>query len=431
MAFGVSMQPERNSSPTGVPHTGAILLGGAHGALALARNFGRNGIPVVLVTDDHPLPKFSRYVQRRFDWPGASAAETPRWLVQLAEREGLRNWLLVPCGDGEAKLIASNLELLRSAFRVESCDWERLRTLCDKQMLAQSAAAAGIAAPRAYRLRSEADAASLDIAFPVVLKPAMRTARNAFTQAKAWQADNREELIALYREAAKLVGYENVVVQELIPGGGEAQLSYAALWHRGKPVAEIVAQRTRQFPIDFSYTSTFVEVIVNDKVKAAATALLTPIAFEGMVEVEFKFDARDQQCAVRIRRPRHRADDEQRRRGRSRPGSEGAARPCLDAPGARRRRHQPADDARAHRCCRLPALTAAEARVRVVRLGRPAARPHGGAADDLARRRPFGCRTVSPGRAGEDFAERALTSFRGACEASEPGIHNPCITEGQ
>jgi D-aspartate ligase len=304
MAFGVSMQPERNSSPTGVPHTGAILLGGAHGALALARNFGRNGIPVVLVTDDHPLPKFSRYVQRRFDWPGASAAETPRWLVQLAEREGLRNWLLVPCGDGEAKLIASNLELLRSAFRVESCDWERLRTLCDKQMLAQSAAAAGIAAPRAYRLRSEADAASLDIAFPVVLKPAMRTARNAFTQAKAWQADNREELIALYREAAKLVGYENVVVQELIPGGGEAQLSYAALWHRGKPVAEIVAQRTRQFPIDFSYTSTFVEVIVNDKVKAAATALLTPIAFEGMVEVEFKFDARDQQYKVLDVNPR-------------------------------------------------------------------------------------------------------------------------------
>ena len=114
--------------------------------------------------------------------------ETPRWLIQLAEREGLRDWLLVPCGDGEAKLIASNLELLRSIFRVESCDWESLRTLCDKQMLAQSAAIAGVAAPRAYRLRSEADAASLDIAFPVVLKPAMRTSRNAFTQAKAWQA---------------------------------------------------------------------------------------------------------------------------------------------------------------------------------------------------------------------------------------------------
>ena len=96
------MQPEPPASAN-APHTGAMLLGGAHGALALARSFGRNGIPVVLVTDDHPLPKFSRYVQRRFDWPGANAAETPRWLVQLAEREGLRDWLLVPCGDGEVE----------------------------------------------------------------------------------------------------------------------------------------------------------------------------------------------------------------------------------------------------------------------------------------------------------------------------------------
>jgi len=224
--------------------------------------------------------------------------------VQLAEREGFRDWLLVPCGDGEAKMIAANRELLRSTFRVESCDWEKLRMLCDKQMLAQSATAAGVAAPRAYRLRSEADATSLDITFPVVLKPAMRTARNAFTRDKAWQADSREELIELYLEAAKLVGYENVVVQELIPGGGEAQLSYAALWHQGKPVAEITARRTRQYPIDFSYTSTFVEVVANDKVRLAANALLATIAFEGLVEVEFKFDARDQQYKVLDVNPR-------------------------------------------------------------------------------------------------------------------------------
>lgn len=286
------------------PHTGVVLLGGAHGALALARNFGRNGIPVVLVTDDHPLPKFSRYVQRHFDWPGANAPDPVRWLIQLAEREGLRDWLLVPCGDAEVRMIAGNLELLRAAFRVLSCDWERLRPLCDKQLLAQSAMAAGIVTPRAWRLRSEADAASLDIAFPVVLKPAMRTVRNVFTQAKAWQADTREQLVERYQAATRLVGYENVVVQELIPGGGEAQFSYAALWQHGKPVAELTARRTRQYPVDFSYTSTFVEIVANDKVKAAATALLTAVAFEGLVEVEFKFDARDQQYKVLDVNPR-------------------------------------------------------------------------------------------------------------------------------
>ena len=123
-----------------------------------------------------------RSIERRFDWPGANAPDSARWLVQLAEREGLRDWLLIPCGDGEVRLIAGNLQLLRATFRVESCDWEQLRRLCDKQQLAQAAQAAGIAAPRAWRVRSDADAATLDIMFPVVLKPAMRTVRNEFTQ---------------------------------------------------------------------------------------------------------------------------------------------------------------------------------------------------------------------------------------------------------
>lgn len=285
-------------------HTGVVLLGGAHGALALARSFGRKGIPVILVTDDHPLPRFSRYVGKWFAWPGANDGEAARWLGQFAERENCRDWLLIPCGDGEVRLIASNLDLLRRTYRVESCDWERLRQVCDKQLLAQTAAAAGIAIPRAYRVRHEAEIALLAIQFPVVLKPAMRMERNAFTQAKAWRADTRDELLAHYRIASALVGPENVVVQELIPGSGEAQFSYAGYWHAGKPVAAMTARRTRQYPVDFSYTSTFVETVANDKVRAAATALLTTIAFEGLVEVEFKFDARDQEYKVLDVNPR-------------------------------------------------------------------------------------------------------------------------------
>src|SRR5204862_6175888 len=76
------------------------------------------------------------------------------------------------------------------------------------------------------------------------------------------------------------------------------------VWHAGKPVAELTARRTRQYPVDFSYTSTFVEIVANDRVKAAATALLTAVAFEGLVEVEFKFDARDDQYKVLDVNPR-------------------------------------------------------------------------------------------------------------------------------
>lgn len=287
------MQPEPAIAASGEPLAGIVLLGGAHGALAMARSFGRLGIPVALVTNDHPLPRWSHFVERQFGWPGPDAPDAAGYLLKLAMQHGFRGWLLLPGGDGEVKLVAAEQQRLGSAFRLMSSDWAELNTLCDKQLLAQRAADAGIAVPRNFRVRSESDAATVDMTFPVVLKPAMRVAWNAFTQAKAWRADNREQFVKLYREAAALVGADNVVVQELIEGGGEAQLSYAALWHNGEPVLEMTAQRTRQYPIEFSYTSTFVEVCPNDAVRDASRKLLKAGHFEGLVEIEYKFDARE------------------------------------------------------------------------------------------------------------------------------------------
>src|SRR5204863_4856447 len=46
------------------------------------------------------------------------------------------------------------------------------------------------------------------------------------------------------------------------------------------------------------------EIADNERVRAAATALLTAATFEGLVEVEFKFDARDDQYKVLDVNPR-------------------------------------------------------------------------------------------------------------------------------
>jgi D-aspartate ligase len=277
----------------GLEAAGVVLLGGSHGALSAARSFGRRNIPVVLVTDDHPLPKLSRYVRQSFGWPGALSPQAGEWLIGLAAEHGWQNWLLIPCADAEVRCIAEHLIRLRGVFAVLSTGWSDLQKVCDKQLLVTTAAAAGIAFPRNYRVRSVDDAAHIEVRFPVVLKPAMRMERNAFTSSKAWRANSRDELVERYRAAAVLVGRDEVVVQELIPGGGEAQFSYAALWHANAPVVEMTARRTRQYPIEFSHTSTFVEVVDNDAVKVAGRKLLGSIGFEGLVEVEFKFDARD------------------------------------------------------------------------------------------------------------------------------------------
>src|SRR5260370_7380909 len=94
---------------------------------------------------------------------------------------------------------------------------------------------------------------------PAILKPARHASVNRFTADKAWRVENRSELLARYREAREMIPAELILVQELIPGGGEFQFSYAALCRDGKPLASLTARRTRQYPIDFGSSSSFAE----------------------------------------------------------------------------------------------------------------------------------------------------------------------------
>jgi len=126
----------------------------------------------------------------------------------------------------------------------------------------------------------------------VILKPAVKEDFNRFTAAKAWRVDDRRSLLTRYDEACRFVPRETIMVQELIPGGGDCQLSFAALCSDGQPLASIVARRTRQFPSDFGRASTFVETIDEPGVIESSLRILAAMDATGLVEVEFKRDPR-------------------------------------------------------------------------------------------------------------------------------------------
>jgi predicted ATP-grasp superfamily ATP-dependent carboligase len=193
------------------------------------------------------------------------------------------------------RLIAQNHDLLASQFRVVTASWDTVQWMYDKRLTYQRAAALGIDYPRSFRPRDLHEAERLDCSFPVILKPAYRQGLNEFTRAKAWKAEDRDALLALYQRAAALVGGDAVIIQEWIPGSGEAQFSYAGLWNRGEAVVSLVARRTRQHPIEFGRSSTFVETVEQDQVEELACRFLKSLDYTGVVEVEFKYDRRDRQ----------------------------------------------------------------------------------------------------------------------------------------
>lgn len=285
--------------------TGALIIGANLNGLTIARSLGRHGVPVCVTTPlNIRLASCSRYTLRTFPWPNADEEGQVKYLLELAEKHCLEQWVLFPTSDESAALLSKFHGVLSRAFRVSTPAWDVLRWAYDKRFTYQLAAEERVDYPSTINPATEEDLKTARFAFPAVLKPATHAAVNRFTADKAWPVVNHEQLVARYREARKLISPDLILVQELIPGRGESQFSYAALCCDGRPIASLTARRTRQYPIDFGYSSSFVETLDVPEIVAPSRRLLAAIRYTGLVEVEYKFDVRDRRYKLLDINPR-------------------------------------------------------------------------------------------------------------------------------
>lgn len=273
---------------------GALVMDADYRGLAVVRSLGRRGIPVwVLKHGDQLLATLSRYSRRTVDWPSQDEEENVNFLVRLAERENIHDWVLFPTGDEGAALVARNHQKLGEYFQLTTPPWDVLQWVYDKRLTYQLAGKIGLDHPWTFYPTNREQVEAVTCEYPVILKPAYRNSFNRFTASKAWRADSREQLLARYDEARTLVDPGALMIQEIIPGGGESQFSYTALCRDGRPLASLTAKRIRQIPMDFGRASTFVETIEDPTSSTNAVRLLQELRYTGIVEVEFKRDPRD------------------------------------------------------------------------------------------------------------------------------------------
>ncbi len=274
--------------------TGALVIGGNLNGLTIARSLGRYGVPVWVTTPPNiKLASCSRYTLRTLPWPDGECETQVEYLLRVAERYGLDQWVLFPTSDESAALLSKFHAALSRRFRVSTPTWDVLRWAYDKRLTYQMASNEQVDYPLTFYPATEEDLEAVACTFPAILKPATHASVNRFTAEKAWRVTNRQELLARYREARELIPPDLILIQEMIPGGGESQFSYAALCYNGEPIASLTARRTRQYPIDFGYSSSFVETLDVPEIVAPSRRLLAAIRYTGLVEVEYKLDARN------------------------------------------------------------------------------------------------------------------------------------------
>jgi D-aspartate ligase len=276
---------------------GAVVVGGDYQGLGIVRSLGRKGIPICVIDDEFSISRFSKYCTHFVKAASLrEARDSVDALLKAVNRLDLSGWVLYPTREELVATFSNHREELGRFFRVPTPAWSSVQCAWDKRITYRKAAELGIPTPAICYPQNSGDLRKLEhVKPPFTIKPAIKEHFVYKTKAKAWRADTFAELTTLLQKAYAVVGSDGVIVQELIPGGGEQQFAYCAFFRDGNAVGSMTACRRRQHPMQFGKASTYVETVEVPVLEEYSARFLRAIDYYGLVEMEYKLDPRDHQ----------------------------------------------------------------------------------------------------------------------------------------
>jgi predicted ATP-grasp superfamily ATP-dependent carboligase len=224
-------------------------------------------------------------------WPGENDEENLQFLLDLADECGLQDWMIFPTGDEATAFLSLRHDQLSRRYCLTTAEWSVFRWAFDKRLTYRMAGELGVPVPlTGYPALTGVPYSG---PFPAIVKPAVKLGMDRLSIEKAWRVDGSDELAARLHDAAVVHAPATLMVQELIPGAGDDQFSFAGLCVNGEPLVSLVTKRLRQYPMDFGRSSTYVVTIDDPRVETLAVRVIRHLKLSGLVEVEFKRDPRD------------------------------------------------------------------------------------------------------------------------------------------
>lgn len=272
---------------------GAIVLGGHVQGLGIVRILGRKGIHVIVIDNtDVNLAKHSKYCESFFRVKDEMLLD---FFYSLEQCKKYRGWVIFPTNDFHVKLLSKNKLNLENHFIVGTDSWNSVSIFHNKVKTYKLVLDLGIPIAKTYFPESEAELDTLQIEFPCIIKPAIMYSFYKQVKKKVLVCKNRLELKTNYKKVLEFIPYNEVIVQEIIKGSGKNQYSACFLFLDGQTFIHLTACRLRQHPLDFGNATTYAETIDLPVLKEYGETILKKAEFNGICEVEFKLDDRDNQ----------------------------------------------------------------------------------------------------------------------------------------
>ncbi|MBT7995299.1 MAG: hypothetical protein HN691_10530 [Bacteroidetes bacterium] len=243
------------------------------------------------------ISRFSKYCKKFFLSP--QFTDIPKmlsFLIDLAESENLKGAVLMPTNDDTVIVLSQNKKKLEKYFIVPLPEWNVINRAFDKRITLEIAKNSGIPIPKPIYPKNLEDMKLKlkNLQFPVVIKPAMGKKYYFAAGTKMHMAEDEDTAIKYFNIVAKVMGEDNIIVQEYIPGPMSELYNYATVMKDGVPYGIFTGKKLRQHPRDFGVGTAAVTVF-DLELTRIGTELLKACEYEGVGYIEFKKDPRDGQ----------------------------------------------------------------------------------------------------------------------------------------
>jgi predicted ATP-grasp superfamily ATP-dependent carboligase len=280
--------------------TPVVVLGPAlYGPLGILRSLGRLGIPVYLVSPDpRPVAAYSRYCRGHI--VGGSSACSPGdsagRLLEVGRRIG-RKAVLIPTSDQTALFVDEYAEVLGEHYLFPQRPRGLSRSLASKMEMYYLARALGIptAETQFPTCRQDVAAFAQTAAFPVLLKgnDTRRLAARAGAGGRGmYLVHDAAELLHKY-DALEDPAAPNLMLQEYIPGGDDSVWMFNGYFDRKSDcVLGLTGQKLRQWPPHQGVTTLGI-CRHNATVEETTRRFMKAVGYRGILDIGYRFDARD------------------------------------------------------------------------------------------------------------------------------------------
>ncbi len=287
--------------------TPVVLLACPHqGGLGVTRSLGRLGIPVYNVDSTRWAPaRFSRYCRGAFHWDidTAPPEKSVEYLTAVARQVG-RRAVLIAGTDRAATFVARHATALEPSYIFPAQSPKLADSLASKKTMYGLARENDIPTPPTLCLQTRTDRMEClkQVNLPIIIKGIqMQAAVNTGT--KKLLVRTPQQLLSLY----DLIGdatIPDMIAQEYIPGGEDTVWMFNGYYNReSECLVGFTGRKLRQCPPYTGVTSLGV-CQKNEAVEHNARKLLKAVGYRGIVDMDFRYDARDGQYKLLDVNPR-------------------------------------------------------------------------------------------------------------------------------